>query len=149
MQIMNKFDRFEALAQYLVEGAFRRLFRTELHSAELAHHWLLQFADRQLRLGEPVVTIGQAGDNDIVLLDPSILPYHAQLRWRAGRYHLCPPNSSRNGTHRLSTDLPATDQFDNRTAVRRQPTGFQPLASGDTVKLGSTSFTIIVDPGDH
>jgi pSer/pThr/pTyr-binding forkhead associated (FHA) protein len=148
MQIMNKFDRFEALAQYLVEGAFRRLFRAELHSTELAHHWLLRFAGRQLRLGEPVVTIGRAGDNDIVLLDPSISLYHAQLRWRAGRYHLCPPDSSRNGTPRLPTDLPTTDQADYRTAVKGQPKIFQPLASGDIVKLGNTTFTIVVDNGD-
>ena len=163
MQLMNKLDRLETLMQYLIEGTFSRLFQTKLNLADTAHRdqladkpesaspnqasdcWVLWFADRRIRLGEPVVTIGRALDNDIVLPDSSVWPYHAQLRWRGGRYHLCPPamSTGANGAHSVA---PLTDDYNGRsTAVNRQLKAVHSLTPGDEIRLGSTSFTVAVE----
>jgi pSer/pThr/pTyr-binding forkhead associated (FHA) protein len=113
----------------------------------LAIRWLLQFGERQLRLGEPVVRIGRALDNDIILSDPSVSRYHAQLRWREGRYHLCPPSLPVNrvawqgATQKLEEGVA-------RTTVNHSPVAQKPLAPGDVIKLGKAILTVIVETGD-
>jgi len=108
---MSQLDRLEQLAQRLVEGAFNRFLHAEDKSptrpaatpAETrevlslaagkfaAKRWALRIDGRRLALGEPVVNVGRALDNDIVLAASTVSRYHAQLRWRNGRYYLCPP----------------------------------------------------------
>jgi hypothetical protein len=161
---MNQLDRLEALAQRLIEGTFSRFFQTKLPDKEierkietrealtlgvthLASQWLLQWDDQQMRLGEPVLTLGRALDNDIILNDPTVSRYHAQLRWREGCYHLYPPavaslaevKSSASGwtkQTRLSTP---------RTTVNRRPVSQCPLQSGDILTLGQTTITLLLD----
>ena len=163
MHLMNKLDRLETLMQYLIEGTFRRLFQTKLNAGDTAHRdwladepglasldqasdrWVLWFADRRIRLGEPVVTIGRALDNDIVLPDMSVWPYHAQLRWRGGRYHLCPPALSTGANGHQSIVPLIGDSHGRSTAVNRQSKAVYPLTSGDEIRLGNTSFTVAVE----
>ncbi len=164
---MNQLDRLEALAQGLIEGTFNRLFQTQLRPAEasvingrdrtetkevlaldarhIARRWVLQLDARQLRLGEPVINIGRALDNDVILSDPTVSRYHAQLRWREGCYHLCPPavedgltGQQLNGTQRMGRSTPWTT-VNQRSVIRH------PLASSDVIVLGRTVLNVTVE----
>ena len=143
MQYMNHFDRLESLAQRLIEGTFSRLFQPKLPATPyqshiktkesvtitaptMANRWRVRMGVKQFLLGAPVINIGSASDNDIVLYDPTVARYHAQLRWRKGQYHLYPPDKN-NGSYALIRD-------------RRHP-----LAPGDVITLGQTSLTIVVE----
>ena len=99
-----------------------------------------------MQLGEPVINVGRALDNEIVLSDPAVSRYHAQLRWREGRYYLYPPrNATGNGnvgslTQQIGLSSP-------HTLVNRQPVADdkqQPLAAGDEVTFGKTAVTVAV-----
>jgi pSer/pThr/pTyr-binding forkhead associated (FHA) protein len=61
---------------------------------------------RHVSLGKPVVTIGRALDNDVVIDDPRVSRHHAQLRLRQGRYVLYDTGSS-GGT--LVNDRPVSE----------------------------------------
>jgi len=50
--------------------------------------------DRHVELTQPVVSIGRALDNEIILEDPRVSRHHAQLRRRFGRYILYDLGSS-------------------------------------------------------
>ncbi len=168
MQGMKQLDRLEALAQGLIEGVFNRLFQTQLHPSNLAHHpaeagkietreslavvsdhtarrWLLQLETRQLRLGEPVVNIGRSLDNDIILSDPTVSRYHAQLRWREGRYHLYPPMPLNGAINQGANGAQKTERFTPRTTVNKQQVARHPLAPDDVIALGNTTLTVIVE----
>lgn len=164
---MNQLDRLEALAQRLIEGAFSRIFQTKsldpeaerpietrealtLGANHLASQWVLQWDDQQMRLGEPVLTLGRALDNDIILNDPTVSRYHAQLRWREGCYHLYPPavtalpavNASASGwTKQTKVSTP-------RTTVNRRWVPQCPLQPGDVLTLGQTIVTIMLDKAE-
>ncbi len=56
--------------------------------------FLIVDGDRHVELTEPVVDIGRALDNDIILEDPRVSRHHAQLRRRYGRYILYDLGSS-------------------------------------------------------
>jgi pSer/pThr/pTyr-binding forkhead associated (FHA) protein len=164
---MNQLDRLEALAQRLIEGAFSRFFRTQpiplspivleakietkealsLATNELAARWVLEVEDRRLKLGEPVVTIGRALDNDIILSDPTVSRYHAQLRWREGRYYLYPPerpqlnSAARQPAHK-------TKQLPVQTMLNRRAVAQSPLNPGDVLILGETMVKVVLDEID-
>lgn len=108
---------------------------------QAANRWALKLGERRLPLGQPVVNIGRASDNDIVLSHPTISLYHAQLRWREGRYHLYPPPSANGAAgHRPNGSGPIP-----HAAVNRQPVGPYPLAPGDKITLGDTDLTVILE----
>jgi len=140
-------NKIESLAERLIEGMFTRLFKNGDNSAsdtdanpgkksapalvpdttkelrlatqpDVARQWWLQFGHRRIRLGQPVVSLGRAADNDIVLNDPELPPYYAQLRWRDGHYHLQLLPSS------------AADQT--------------PLTPGDKIVMGRIKMSIVV-----
>jgi pSer/pThr/pTyr-binding forkhead associated (FHA) protein len=168
---MNTFDRLETLAQRLVEGSFNRLFKPEAGqqtasqaldgaetpalpdetvevqlsgSTQAAARWFLVVGERRLRLGEPVISLGRALDNDVILNDPTVSRYHAQLRWRDNHYYLCPPagkpvteDKAQTATQRLNGAKPLL-------TVNHQPVVDQPLVSGDVIQLGRTVLTVIV-----
>ncbi len=163
---MNQFDRLEELAQRLVEGTFNRIFQSGTPSsapAEMsqqvetkevlsiathnqnAQRWSLRLKERRIQLGEPVLTIGRALNNDIILSDPTVSRYHAQLRWRNERYYLYPPQSQ-NGP--FSEKSPRTKKLNAwpHTRVNRQsvPGHLRPLAAGDAIEFGKTHLTIEV-----
>jgi hypothetical protein len=58
------------------------------------HPFFIVNGERHVALGEPVITIGRALDNDIILEDPRVSRHHAQLRRRYGRYVLYDIGSS-------------------------------------------------------
>jgi hypothetical protein len=60
--------------------------------ATSADQWSLRLADREIALGRAVIRIGREANNDVVLDDPAVANYHAQLRWRDGAYYLQPLN---------------------------------------------------------
>ena len=109
-----------------------------------AERWsLLQAAQPQIRLGEPVVTLGQALDNDVILDDPSVASYHAQLRWRQGGYYLYPANlliEALDGSLAGRQMRPEPTLALNGKPVK-QP---EPLAPNDTISLGNIALTVRV-----
>lgn len=158
MQPMNHLDRLEALAERFIEGAFHRLFSNrgkqkrietkEVAAAapKMAGCWQVRLEQRLLDLTGPVINLGRALDNDIVLNDPTVSRYHAQLRWRQGQYYLYPPGpieervlaSAGGQTLTLSQAAPHT-LLNQQPVVLNRPSC---LASGDEVTLGQTTLTI-------
>jgi len=148
---MSQLDRFEELAQRLVEGTFKRLFQAGEQpqnrtattrevlsiaaSLQAAERWALHLNGTRLSLGQPVVNIGRALDNDLILDDLTASRYHAQLRWRQGQYFLYPPDSSR----RASGSTPHTTL--NGEMVAGPPL---PLHPGDTLSLGQSTLVVTV-----
>ncbi|HEX9925770.1 MAG TPA: FhaA domain-containing protein [Anaerolineae bacterium] len=114
--------------------------------SNVASRWLLQFEERQFRLGEPVVRVGRALDNDIVLSDRTVSRYHAQLRWRNGAYQLYPPAPSMHGGAELGVRSLISDKGDAPTLVNQKPVAQTVLAPGDVVKLGNVVMTVMVEP---
>ncbi len=73
------------------------------------------------------ITIGRAPANDLCLADPAISSYHARLELRAGQVVLT-DLKSKNGT------------FVNGSQLQ----GSTPLKPGDSVEMGSTTWTVRV-----
>lgn len=92
-----------------------------------AQQWQLIMEDRTIQLGMPVVRLGRAADNDVVLPDQSIAKYQAQLRWRHQQYHL--QNLSR--THPI---------WLNNQPVKAP----SPLHQGDQLKLGNFTVDVVI-----
>jgi len=156
----QQLDWLEAISQRLIEGVFHRIFSdptgrpdrpagqtsgreqtrefTVPGTGLAAHRWRLRWESQQRELGEPVISLGRAPDNDIVLPHPSVACYHAQLRWRQGRYYLYPPASFNGPPGRNGLQPPAL-------VVNRQPAGPQPLNPGDEIGLGQVTLTIFVE----
>ncbi len=154
---MKPLNLLESFAQGLIEGAFSRVFQTESRtetkkvltgaSTQMARRWLLQLGTEQVRLGEPVINIGRALDNDVVLNDPTVSRYHAQFRWREGRYHLCPPAPPSQLDHRQVNGADKGQHSFPWTTINRHPVSQQALGSGDVVALGATALRIVVEQG--
>jgi hypothetical protein len=103
---------------------------TAVQPASEAGTWSLLSAGRAFTLGEPVVRLGRALSNDVILDDRRISRRHAQLRWRAGTYHLSDMGSSGGTTV-------------NGRPVRR---GEEiPLGDGDVVSLAGLTLTVNVE----
>jgi pSer/pThr/pTyr-binding forkhead associated (FHA) protein len=77
-----------------------------------------------------VVRLGRALSNDVILDDRRISRSHAQLRWRAGSYHLS-DMGSRSGTRLNGRPLGPQDQV--------------PLAAGDVIDLAGVTLTVHAD----
>jgi hypothetical protein len=65
-----------------------REFEVLSTSEEDPKFWALKSQSRTFRLGEPVIRLGRALSNDVILDDPQVSRRHAQLRWRSGSYHV-------------------------------------------------------------
>ncbi len=77
---------------------------------------------RHVSLTKPVVTLGRALDNDIVIDDPRVSRHHAQLRLRQGRYVLYDTGSS------------------GGTLVNHQPVSEVVLDAGDVISLAGAQI---------
>lgn len=106
--------------------------RVAAPSAVDAGRWSLRLGDRLLSLGEPVVRMGRALSNDVILDDRRVSRRHAQLRWRSGTYHLSDMGSS------------------GGTALNGQPVQQgeeSPLTAGDVISLAGVRLTVLVEDG--
>ena len=99
-------------------------------SAADASRWALHLGERVFALGEPVVRLGRALSNDLILDDRRVSRRHAQLRWRAGRYHLS-DIGSRGGTKLNDHTLNTGEEF--------------PLSSSDVINLAGVTLTVRVE----
>jgi len=109
------------------------------------HSFLILEGRRHVPLVNPVVTLGRALDNDVVLDDPRVSRHHAQLRVRQGRYVLYDTGSS-GGT--FVNQLPVSEMMLNAGDVialagaqiifgEDTPTPSQPpVKTDDTLPLG-------------
>lgn len=89
-----------------------------------AVQWQLHLPDKVVSLGMPIVRIGRAEDNDVVISHPTVSRHHAQLRWHQGRYYL----------QNLSRSQPVGV---NRQAAQENTA----LKAGDMLHLGQVSIT--------
>ena len=96
-------------------------------SAGEARRWSLELGGRAFPLGGPVVRLGRALSNDVILDDRRISRRHAQLRWRTGSYHLS-DMGSRSGTRLNGQPLGPHDEV--------------PLAAGDVIDLAGVTLTV-------
>lgn len=106
---------------------------------EKAGRWRLRYNATEIQLGEPVLRIGRALDNDIVLNDQTVSRYHAQLRWRGDKYYLYPPVPSG-----VVTEQKEMAHFLPPTFVNARPEFRCPLKDGDVITLGDTVLRMIV-----
>ena len=80
-------------------------------------------AGERFVLGRPVVRIGRALENDVVIADSRVSRFHAEIRRDAGRY--------------VVRDLGST----NGTPVAEEPVDESELREGDTLSLGGYALT--------
>jgi len=83
-------------------------------------------APRELVLVDGLTKIGSAGDNDLVIADPTISRRHAEIERRGGRSRVKDLNST-NGTF-----------VNGRRVVAEAP-----LSSGDELRLGTIRFAVL------
>jgi hypothetical protein len=76
----------------------------------------------QFDLGGPLITVGRASDNDVIVDDPLVSRHHCQLKLQHGAYGFV-DLGSRNGS-----------------TVNGQPVQEVALGPGDLVRIGSTSI---------
>jgi hypothetical protein len=69
-------------------GDERRIIQEGVEQAPLTKSFLIVEGSRHIELGTPVISIGRALDNDIILEDGRVSRHHVQLRRRYGRYVL-------------------------------------------------------------
>ena len=112
--------------------------KTEATIAPQGHPFLILAGCRQVDLLQPVVSIGRALDNDVIIEDPRVSRHHAQFRRRYGRYVLYDLGSS------------------GGTTINDYPVEECVLHSGDVVSLagvqviyGEDSPTPIPLPGNE
>jgi hypothetical protein len=103
---------------------------TAMQPASEARSWSLHGAGRGFSLGEPVVRLGRALSNDVILDDRRVSRRHAQLRWREGTYHLSDMGSS-GGTTVNGRPVRQNEEI--------------PLADGDVVSLAGLALTVNVE----
>jgi hypothetical protein len=90
--------------------------------------WLELHNGRKVHLRPSVTRLGRAPDNDVVLADPSVSRYHAQIKLVGGEYRLV-DLASHNGTR-----------------VGTVPVGQQILRSGQTIYLGALPIRFFTTP---
>jgi hypothetical protein len=90
--------------------------------ASSVQSFLILEGRRHVLLARPVVTIGRALDNDVVIDDPRVSRHHAQLRLRQGRYVLYDTGSS------------------GGTLVNNQPVSEVVLNTGDVISLAGAQI---------
>lgn len=94
---------------------------------------LLINSERAVRLHDPIINIGRARDNDIILDDPYVSRHHVQLRQRFGTFMLFDVRTQSGSRGQGGTLV-------NGVAVREHR-----LQSGDVVQLGRTSIVYMED----
>ncbi len=97
------------------------LARQTLDASQVQSFLILE-GRRHVLLTKPVVTIGRALDNDVVIDDPRVSRHHAQLRIRQSHYVLYDTGSS------------------GGTFVNNQPVSEMTLAAGDVISLAGTQI---------
>ncbi|MCS6774480.1 MAG: FHA domain-containing protein [Anaerolineae bacterium] len=85
---------------------------------------------RPIRLTKPVVRVGRAPDNDVILSDPRVSRHHLELRWQADHRRF------------LLIDMGST----GGTRVNGEPVQQCPLEPGDVISLAGVE--ILYDEGD-
>jgi pSer/pThr/pTyr-binding forkhead associated (FHA) protein len=90
--------------------------------------FLIVEGQRHVDLLQPVVSVGRALDNDIILEDPRVSRHHAQLRRRYGRYVLYDMGSS------------------SGTQINEYPVEECVLHSGDVVSFAGVQVIYGEDP---
>ena len=101
---------------------------TEATTAPQGHPFLILAGCRQVDLLQPVVSIGRALDNDVIIEDPRVSRHHAQFRRRYGRYVLYDLGSSCG------------------TTINDYPVEECVLHSGDVVSLAGVQVIYGEDP---
>jgi hypothetical protein len=101
-------------------------------TASEAGRWSLRLGEHFLPLGEPVIRLGRALDNDLILDDRRVSRRHAQLRWREGTYRLSDMGSS-GGT------------IINGRPLRKNEEA--PLAANDVISLAGVKLIVHTDTG--
>jgi hypothetical protein len=94
--------------------------------AASAQRWSLLHDGREIPLGEPVVRLGRALDNDITFEQPLVSRHHAELRWCHSCY--------------LLRDLGSG----GGTTVNGELAGKRPLADGDVIGLADVRLVVKV-----
>jgi hypothetical protein len=94
--------------------------------AASARRWSLLHDGREVALGDPVVRLGRALDNDIAFEHSLVSRHHAELRWRHNRYLLRDLGSSRG------------------TTVNGEPVAERLLADGDVIDLAGVRLVVKV-----
>jgi pSer/pThr/pTyr-binding forkhead associated (FHA) protein len=87
-------------------------------------------------------------DNDIILSDPTVSRYHAQLRWREGGYHLYPPAVTPLDKPTSSSHAEQARGASPQTRVNRRPVVQCSLQPGDIMTLGQTTIKILLDKAE-
>jgi ABC-type multidrug transport system ATPase subunit/pSer/pThr/pTyr-binding forkhead associated (FHA) protein len=82
---------------------------------------------REFALTPPTLAIGRASDNPVALNDPQVSRHHARLDWSARGLQITDLGSS-NGTRVNEVEI--------------EPKVPQPLADGDTIRVGSFTLTL-------
>ena len=90
--------------------------------------FLILAGRRHVNLLQPVISVGRALDNDMIIEDPRVSRHHAQLRLRYGRYVLYDLSSS-GGTH-----------------INGYPVEECVLHSGDVISLAGVQIIYGEDP---
>lgn len=94
--------------------------------AAFARRWSLLHGDREIPLGEPVVRLGRALDNDVTIEHSLVSRHHAELRWRHNRYLLRDLGSSQG------------------TTVNGEPVGERLLGDEDVIGLADVRLVVKV-----
>ncbi len=125
--------RISVAAQYVAQatapiGQTAEIAIDQLHAirqaldASSVQSFLILEGRRHISISKPVVTIGRALDNDVVIDDPRVSRHHAQLRLRQGRYVLYDTGSS------------------GGTLVNNQPVSEVVLNAGDVISLAGAQI---------
>lgn len=85
-------------------------------------------------LPQQTITIGAASDNAIILADPEVLPYHANIHWQAD-----------SNTYVIEELGQAGATFVNERPVE----GSMQLRHGDVLRLGNTIMDLQTEPADE
>ena len=104
------------------EIAIEHIARETNDMTSEVHSFLILEGRRHIQLVKPVVTLGRALDNDVVIDDPRVSRHHAQLRVRRGRYVLYDTGSS------------------GGTFVNNQPVSEVVLNAGDVFSLAGVQI---------
>ncbi len=104
------------------EIAVEQIVQQANDPASRVHSFLILEGRRHVALVKPVITLGRALDNDVVVDDPRVSRHHAQLRVRQGRYVLYDTGSS------------------GGTFANNQPVSEVMLSAGDVISLAGVQI---------
>jgi len=128
--------RVSIAARYIAQettpiGATQEIAKDEIRKAlsqtSRLQSFLILDGKRHIPLNRPIVTLGRALDNDIVIDDARVSRHHAQLRLRQGRYVIYDTGSS------------------GGTAVNGESTIEHGLQSGDVIGLAGYAIVYFED----